>query len=196
MKAFAFFFTVAVFLSSGLVEDPSLRAESRRVESVVQPSPVEPEKPFARIILTLEGCGSCASCRADIRQTVKSRSKTKEVSVLFGGETVEISYPTPRKLPLREIARGLGSSRNPLYSVAQMVLETEGEIVEKEGEFYFVLSQTGQTFRLEIGEENPQVRGKESQFRATVKGLKEGGKIVLVPQEGHSTEEGSREEGW
>ncbi len=188
MRAISLPLALIILAGSGLVEDPTLQAETQRIESEGQLSSIDKDKPFARILLSLEGCGSCASCRADIRQTVKSRSKTKKISVLFGDETVEISYPTPRELPLREIARGLGSTRNRRYSIVKMILESEGEIVKKEGTLYFVLPQTAQAFPLETENEDPLFSGGEIQLRALVKGWREEGEIILIPQFGNSTE--------
>ena len=138
--------------------------------------------PFARVYLALRGCTSCAHCRTSIRQMVRSNSKGGEAT--FGQDRVEVRYPAPRSVPLREVIQSLAQSRLHDLSVIDVLFEATGTVaVTADGSHRFVIEKTGQSFPIELG---PTVSGPTAgpvRLTAVVQGWRGKGSLSLVPRE-------------
>jgi hypothetical protein len=138
--------------------------------------------PFARVYLALRGCTSCAHCRTSIRQMVKSNSKGGEAT--FGEDRVEVRYPAPRSVPLREVIRSLAKNRLHDLSVVDVLFEATGTVsVAADGSHRFVIDQTGQTFPIELGSTLTGPTPGPVRLTAVVQGWRNQGSISLVARE-------------
>ena len=104
--------------------------------------------PFARVYLALRGCTSCTHCRTNIRQMVKSKSDGGETRV--GSDQVEVRYPKPRTVPLRDVVRSLAESRLHDLSLVDVLFEAKGSIAATKGGTTFRMAETGQAFPISI----------------------------------------------
>lgn len=121
-------------------------------EDVVVPEDAMASKNnFARVYLSLRGCASCAPCRSDIRQLVKS--KTPYGAVRLSKDTVEIRYTTPRDIPLRDVIHRMADNRLHNLELVDVRFDAEGFIEkDRNGAFWLRLPETGQRFPLSIKE--------------------------------------------
>ena len=139
--------------------------------------------PFARVYLALRGCTSCAHCRTSIRQMVRSNAKGGEAT--FGEDKVEVRYPKPSSVPLREVIHSLAQSRLHDLSVVDVLFEATGTVsVASDGSRRFVIDKTGQTFPVEAAAAGlaPPAPG-HGRLTAVVQGWRGKGSISLVPRE-------------
>ncbi|HEV8128954.1 MAG TPA: hypothetical protein VGQ14_04800 [Candidatus Eisenbacteria bacterium] len=138
--------------------------------------------PFARVYLALRGCTSCAHCRTSIRQMVRSNSKGGEAT--FGEDRVEVRYPAPRSVPLREVIHSLAQSRLHDLSVVDVLFEATGTVaVSADGSHRFVLEKTGQSFPIELGSAVTGPTAGPVRLTAMVQGWRGKGSLTLVPRE-------------
>jgi len=138
--------------------------------------------PFARVYLALRGCTSCSHCRTSIRQMVRSNAKGGEAT--FGQDRVEVRYPAPRTVPLREVIRSLAQSRLHDLSVVDVLFEASGIVsADGKGVARFTLAETGQTFPISL--QNVRVPNPGSTVRvvALVEGWRTKGALSLVARE-------------
>ena len=104
--------------------------------------------PFARVYLALRGCTSCSHCRTNIRQMVKSKSDGGEARL--SADQVEVSYPKPRTVPLRDVVRSLAENRLHDLSVVDVLFEAKGSIAATKSGTTFRMAETGQSFPISI----------------------------------------------
>lgn len=104
--------------------------------------------PFARVYLALRGCTSCSHCRTNIRQMVKSKSDGGEARL--AADQVEVSYPKPRTVPLRDVVRSLAENRLHDLSVVDVLFEAKGSIAATKSGTTFRMAETGQSFPISI----------------------------------------------
>jgi hypothetical protein len=106
------------------------------------------DAPFARVYLALRGCTSCSHCRTNIRQMVKSKSDGGEASL--ANDQVEVRYPKPRTVPLRDVVRSLAENRLHDLSVVDVLFEAKGSIAATKSGTTFRMAETGQSFPISI----------------------------------------------
>jgi hypothetical protein len=148
--------------------------------TTAKPAPEQP--PFARVYLALRGCTSCAHCRTSILQMVRSNAKGGEAT--FGEDRVEVRYPRPSSVPLREVIHSLAQSRLHDLSVVDVLFEATGTVsVAKDGSRRFVIDQTGQTFPMEVAGGVWAPGPGHGRLTAVVQGWRGKGSISLVPRE-------------
>ena len=104
--------------------------------------------PFARVYLALRGCTSCSHCRTNIRQMVKSKSDGGEARL--ASDQVEVRYPKPRPVPLRDVVRSLAENRLHDLSVVDVLFEAKGSIAATKTGATFRMAETGQSFPISI----------------------------------------------
>lgn len=104
--------------------------------------------PFARVYLALRGCTSCSHCRTNIRQMVKSNSDGGEARL--SSDQVEVRYPKPRTVPLRDVVRSLAENRLHDLSVVDVLFEAKGSIAATKAGTTFRMAETGQSFPISI----------------------------------------------
>ncbi|TMQ58416.1 MAG: hypothetical protein E6K76_07870 [Candidatus Eisenbacteria bacterium] len=143
----------------------------------------EPPVPFARIYLALRGCTSCSHCRATIRQMARAGSGGGEARV--STEAVEVRYPKPRPVPLRDVIRRLAENRLHDLTLVDVLFEAEGTIARTSaGSTTFTLRDTGQSFPLDM---TPSLarpdRGTPVRLIAIVEGWRGKGALTLVARE-------------
>ena len=139
--------------------------------------------PFARVYLALRGCTSCSHCRTTIRQMARASAGGGEARLT--GDKIEVSYATPRQVPLRDVIRRLAENRLHDLSLVDVLFEARGSIAEGPGGgAIFILPQTGQRFPVEV---DPSIRRPEKgapvRLVARVDGWREKGEIRLVARE-------------
>jgi hypothetical protein len=138
--------------------------------------------PFARVYLALRGCTSCAHCRTSIRQMVRSNAKGGEAT--FGEDRVEVRYPVPRSVPLREVILSLAQSRLHDLSVVDVLFEATGTVsVAADGSHRFVVDKTGQSFPIELGSAAAGPTPGPVRLTALVQGWRSKGSLSLVARE-------------
>src|SRR5688500_5647161 len=104
--------------------------------------------PFARVYLALRGCTSCSHCRTNIRQMVRSKSDGGEARL--ASDQVEVRYPKPRTVPLRDVVRSLAENRLHDLSVVDVLFEAKGSIAASKAGTTFRMAETGQSFPISI----------------------------------------------
>lgn len=138
--------------------------------------------PFARVYLALRGCTSCAHCRTSIRQMVRSSAQGAQTKV--ADDKVEVRYPTPRPVPLRDVIRSLAQNRLHDMSVVDVLFEATGTLgVGKDGVGRFVVAHTGQSFPISVEGVRLPSSGGSVRLVALVRGWRDKGAISLVARE-------------
>ncbi|HET9251626.1 MAG TPA: hypothetical protein VFP58_05865, partial [Candidatus Eisenbacteria bacterium] len=123
---------------------------------------------FARVYLALRGCTSCSHCRTNIRQMVKSKSDGGEARVAT--DQVEIRYPKPRPVPLRDVVRSLAENRLHDLSLVDVLFEAKGSIAATRSGTTFRMAETGQSFPISIGALKRPADGAQVRVTALVDG--------------------------
>lgn len=141
---------------------------------------VQPSEPFARVSLAVRGCSSCAHCRSTIRQMVRASAKGGETKL--GDDQIEVSYPSPAPVPLRDVIHSLAENRLHDLSLVDVLFSARGAIrTAGDGSTRFVLEQTGQSFPIDI---DPAVRhprdGAAVRVVALVDGWRKKGDLTLI----------------
>lgn len=138
--------------------------------------------PFARVYLALRGCTSCSHCRTSIRQMVRSNAKGGEAT--FGEDRIEVRYPSPRTVPLRDVIRSLAQSRLHDLSVVDVLFEATGRLLaDGRGPARFVVERTGQTFPISLEGVRAPSSGASVRVVALVEGWRGKGALSLVARE-------------
>lgn len=137
-------------------------------------------EPFARVSLAVRGCSSCAHCRSTIRQMVRASAKGGETKL--GDDQIEVSYPSPAPVPLRDVIHSLAENRLHDLSLVDVLFSARGAIrTAGDGSTRFVLEQTGQSFPIDI---DPAVRhprdGATVRVVALVDGWRKKGDLTLI----------------
>jgi hypothetical protein len=139
--------------------------------------------PFAKVYLALRGCTSCAHCRTTIRQMAKGSAKGGETHV--NGDRVEVLYPKPRLVPLRDVIKALAENRLHDLNLVDVLFDARGSFTKDAGgALRFTLAETGQTFPVSVAAsmERPS-DGREVRLIAVVDGWREKGGLTLVARE-------------
>lgn len=139
--------------------------------------------PFAKVSLALRGCTSCAHCRTTIRQMAGGSAKGGEARV--NGDQVEVLYPKPRVLPLRDVIATLAENRLHDLSLVDVLFEASGSFAKgSDGALRFTLAGTGQAFPVSV---SPQMErpadGRAVRLVAVVDGWRGKGGLTLVARE-------------
>lgn len=142
-----------------------------------------PEAPFARVYLAIRGCTSCSHCRANIRQMVRANSEGGEARL--HDDQVEVRYPKPRAIPLREVIRSLADNRLHDLSLVDVLFEGVGSITTAaDGSVRFTLQETGQAFPVILDARVSRPRdGKPVRLVAVVNGWREKQGLTLTARE-------------
>lgn len=105
--------------------------------------------PFARVYLAIRGCTSCAHCRTAIRQMVNTKSAGGEARL--SADQVEVRYPKPSPVPLKDVIHSLAENRLHDLSLVDVLFEARGTIAPgPNGTATFKLAETGQAFPITI----------------------------------------------
>jgi hypothetical protein len=105
--------------------------------------------PFARVYLAIRGCTSCSHCRTTIRQMVNTKSAGGEARL--SADQVEVRYPKPTPVPLRDVIHALAENRLHDLSLVDVLFEGRGTIAPgPNGTATFRLAETGQAFPVTI----------------------------------------------
>src|SRR5690349_24221139 len=80
--------------------------------------------PFARVYLAIKGCTSCAHCRTTIRQMVNTKSAGGETRM--SADQVEVRYPKPSPVPLKDVIHSLAENRLHDLSLVDVLFEARG----------------------------------------------------------------------
>jgi hypothetical protein len=105
--------------------------------------------PFARVYLAIRGCTSCSHCRTTIRQMVNTKSAGGEARL--SADQVEVRYPKPTPVPLRDVIHALAENRLHDLSLVDVLFEGRGTIAPgPNGTAVFRLAETGQPFPVTI----------------------------------------------
>ena len=143
------------------------------------PASAPPDAPFARVYLALRGCTSCSHCRTNIRQMVRSKSEGGEA--WLASDQVEVRYPAPRTVPLRDVVRSLAENRLHDLSVVDVLFEAKGSIAATKGGTTFRLAETGQAFPIMIDRAVKRpADGTPVRVTALVEGWRKKGEVSLV----------------
>jgi len=169
MPAVAATGTTAVAASGTTAASPAVASSTER----------QPE-PFARVSLAVRGCSSCAHCRSTIRQMVRVSAKGGETKL--GDDQIEVSYPSPAPVPLRDVIHSLAENRLHDLSLVDVLFSARGTIrTGGDGSRRFVLEETGQSFPIDI---DPAVRhprdGAPVRLVALVEGWRNKGDLTLI----------------
>ena len=154
-------------------------AASAPPASATATNPAQPE-PFARVSLAVRGCSSCAHCRSTIRQMVRASAKGGEAKL--GDDQIEVLYRSPAPVPLRDVIHSLAENRLHDLSLVDVLFTARGTIrTGVDGSARFVLTETGQSFPIEI---DPAVRhpreGAPVRLIALVDGWRKKGDLTLI----------------
>jgi len=175
----------ALVLLSLALCSPGVHAANKRptVKASAHSHSVHAEQaPFARVFLALRGCTSCAHCRTSIRQMVRAGSKGGEASLR--DDKVEVRYPKPRSVPLRDVIRSLAKNRLHDLSVVDVLFEATGTLAAGEnGAKRFVIAGTGQSFPIALGTGIRLPGSGPVRVVALVEGWRTNGVISLVARE-------------
>jgi hypothetical protein len=155
--------------------------------SAAQPDAVsKPAPPFARVYLATRGCTSCSHCRTNIRQMLRPAAKGGEMRI--GGDQVDVIYPKPQAVPLRDVIQSLAGNRLHDLSLVDVLFEAGGVIqVTRDGAATLRIAETGQAFPLAI--DPPTVRppdGAVVRVTALVEGWRDKGALSLRVRELHA----------
>jgi len=105
--------------------------------------------PFARVYLAIKGCTSCSHCRTTIRQMVNTKSAGGETRM--SADQVEVRYPKPGPVPLKDVIHSLAENRLHDLSLVDVLFEARGTIAPgPNGTATFKLAETGQAFPITI----------------------------------------------
>ncbi len=139
--------------------------------------------PFARVYLALRGCTSCSHCRTAIRQMVRSGSGGGEARL--SGDGIEVIYPKPRQVPLRDVIRRLAENRLHDLSLVDVLFEARGSFASGPlGATVFTLRETGQSFPVTVEPSLHRLKnGAPVRLVAVVEGWRGKGEIRLVARE-------------
>ncbi len=162
---------------------PAATSGSAPKTAAAQAPVVKTEPPFARVYLAVRGCMSCAHCRTNIRQMVRANSQGGETQ--FGDDQIEVIYPTPRPVPLREVIRSLAENRLHDLSLVDVLFDARGVIhTSEKGVATFALAKTGQSFSIVVdpGSARPP-DGTSVRLTARVDGWREKGTLSLHARE-------------
>lgn len=143
--------TAAVLIAAiGIVSIPAVQAGPPRAAQAggAAAAATEPA-PFARVYLAIKGCTSCAHCRTTIRQMVNTKSAGGETRM--SADQVEVRYPKPSPVPLKDVIRSLAENRLHDLSLVDVLFEARGTIAEgPNGTATFKLAETGQAFPITL----------------------------------------------
>ncbi|HET9940826.1 MAG TPA: hypothetical protein VFR25_06970 [Candidatus Eisenbacteria bacterium] len=134
----------------GNVSIPAAQAGTPRAAQAGGPAAAATEPaPFARVYLAIRGCTSCAHCRTAIRQMVNTKSAGGEARL--SADQVEVRYPKPSPVPLKDVIHSLAENRLHDLSLVDVLFEARGTIAPgPNGTATFKLSETGQAFPITI----------------------------------------------
>ncbi|HTK70449.1 MAG TPA: hypothetical protein VL857_11660 [Candidatus Eisenbacteria bacterium] len=134
----------------GSVSIPAAEAGPPRAAQAGGPAAVATEPaPFARVYLAIKGCTSCAHCRTTIRQMVNTKSAGGEAHM--SADQVEVRYPKPTTVPLKDVIHSLAENRLHDLSLVDVLFEARGTVVPgPNGTATFKLAETGQAFPVTI----------------------------------------------
>ena len=116
-----------------------------------------PKPVFARVMLALKGCSSCAHCRTNLRQALKEGSKAQKVSL--GNGKVEMVFSQPSTLDIHGIVTSMGTMGMKDLEAVDVLVEMNGRIETKHGIKVFVADSTGQELTLDIAEDTAGLLG-------------------------------------
>ena len=133
--------------------------------------------PFARVYLALRGCTSCSHCRTAIRQMARSGAKGGETRVTT--DAVEVSYPKPSTIPLRDVIHRLADNRLHDLTLVDVLFEADGTVTTTTSGATFTLRGTDQSFPLRIEPSMSKASGPV-RLTALVEGWRAKGVISLV----------------
>jgi hypothetical protein len=182
--------TIVRTLTAGILTfgvGAALSSVAPRAEAGPPAAPPKPTAanaaPFAKVYLALRGCTSCAHCRTAIRQMAKGGAKGGEARV--NGDQVEVLYPKPRVVPLREVIHSLAENRLHDLNLVDVLFEARGSFAKgPDGSLRFTLAETGQAFVVTLAapmERPPD--GREVRLVAVVDGWRGKGGLTLVARE-------------
>ncbi len=139
--------------------------------------------PFARVYLATRGCMSCSHCRTNIRQMLKP--KTKGADTKLGDDQIEVTYPTPQNVPLRDVIRSLADNRLHDLGLVDVLFEAGGTIrTAPDGAVLFEIAETGQPFPLSIdGSTARPADGTPVRLTSRVEGWRDKGTLSLRVRE-------------
>lgn len=147
------------------------------------PTAAKAAPPFARVYLAVRGCVSCAHCRTNVRQMIRANSQGGEAR--FGDDQVEVLYPKPQTVPLRDVIRSLAENRLHDLSLVDVLFDARGVIrTSEKGLTTFALAETGQTFPLVLVPAAARpADGTPVRLTAVVDGWREKGALSLQSKE-------------
>lgn len=156
---------------------PGTAAQAPPAAHAAQAAPAN--DPFARVYLALRGCTSCSHCRTNIRQMVRSKSDGGEARL--ASDQVEVRYPKPRTVPLRDVVRSLAENRLHDLSVVDVLFEAKGSIAASKTGTTFRMAETGQSFPISIDRAVKRpADGTPVRVTALVNGWRQKGDLSLV----------------
>jgi hypothetical protein len=142
--------TLLVAIVCSLALPPAAIAGPTRAAQAGGPAATAAEPaPFARVYLAIRGCTSCSHCRTTIRQMVNTKSAGGEARL--SADQVEVRYPKPSPVPLRDVIHALAENRLHDLSLVDVLFEGRGTIAPGPGgTATFRLAETGQPFPVTI----------------------------------------------
>ena len=151
--------------------------------SAFAPAPGKEVAPFARVYLAIRGCTSCSHCRTTIRQMVRSTAQGGETRMR--GDRVEVRYPTPQTVPLRDVIHTLATNRLHDLSLVDVLFEASGVVASsKDGSSTFTLAETGQQFAVTLDSSlRGDAAGRPVRLVAVVDGWRSNGTLSLHVRE-------------
>ena len=167
----------AAALVAAVSTAPQGATAAPRAAHAAQAAPMD--VPFARVYLALRGCTSCSHCRTNIRQMVRSKSDGGEARL--ASDQVEVRYPKPRPVPLRDVVRSLAENRLHDLSVVDVLFEARGSIAATKTGTTFRMAETGQSFPISIDRAvRRPADGTPVRVTALVDGWRRKGDLSLV----------------
>jgi hypothetical protein len=153
--------------------------------SAFAPAPGKEVAPFARVYLAIRGCTSCSHCRTTIRQMVRSTAQGGETRMR--SDRVEIRYPTPQTVPLRDVIHTLATNRLHDLSLVDVLFEASGVVTSaKDGTSTFTMTETGQKFAVTLDTSlQGNATGRPVRLVAVVDGWRNDGTLSLHVREIH-----------
>jgi hypothetical protein len=154
LKSILRFSAIGVTTALVIASTPPARAGQAPAGHTTPTAPTAPtaqaaaNAPFARVYLALRGCTSCSHCRTNIRQMVRSKSDGGQAHL--ASDQVEVLYPKPRTVPLREVVRSLAENRLHDLTVVDVLFEARGSIAATKTGTTFRMAETGQSFPISI----------------------------------------------
>jgi hypothetical protein len=178
---------VAAAIASSLLVLSGSPAEAATARGAAAKNPSrsvarENAPPFARVYLAMRGCTSCSHCRTTLRQMARSGAKGGEATV--ADDRVEVRYPRPRTVPLRDVIQSLAGNRLHDMSVVDVLFEATGTLaVGSNGAGRFTIPATGQSFPISVSSAIPRPAGSSVRVVALVDGWRGKGALSLVARE-------------